>query len=538
MNPRAWKVPSDDEEVLLWPDAARWAELTLRANERATRPTDHGRRLLDLPLRALRRQARTELPRFAGPAADPDRPWIVTGHQTVPYHAGVWAKSVAVDAVARQIDGAAVYVHVDHDVPHPGPQLAWPAWGPDHRPVLRGALALDGDQAFERQPSPAPAALADLCHRVDADLAALLTEPRTHPFSLPPPLARGALSGPVAFAEWFASARADLDRRLGLSLTESMGSALADTDAFLIFAADAIAAPGRMHRAYNAALAAVSLGPDHAVARPLGVVGDGLELPFWTLRAGVPGRHRLVVRAAHGEVYLGDDHGPLGDLSPADLGSADRAVPALRRLLRDAGASLRPRAVTLTLFDRLLLADVFVHGIGGAAYDAATDLLFAPLYGVEAPPFVVASATLRLPLDVATVTEETRRHARQALRDVHHNPERCFVGREPPSAASTALIAAKAVAVARHVALRELPRPEKKARRDELAQGHRRIGELNRELAARLGAEGTARRLAVERLEAGRPGAAVATARGYFYGLFPEGKLERLREAIRARLSG
>jgi hypothetical protein len=61
---------------------------------------------------------------------------------------------------------------------------------------------------------------------------------------------------------------------------------------------------------------------------------------------------------------------------------------------------LSPRALTLTMFLRLLAADQFVHGIGGARYDQVTDLLISRHFGLTPPRFAVTTATLLFPLAV------------------------------------------------------------------------------------------------------------------------------------------
>ena len=51
-----------------------------------------------------------------------------------------------------------------------------------------------------------------------------------------------------------------------------------------------------------------------------------------------------------------------------------------------------------TLFARLFLGDLFMHGIGGAKYDQVTDSLVERFFGVKPPGFMTLTATLRLPV--------------------------------------------------------------------------------------------------------------------------------------------
>ena len=62
------------------------------------------------------------------------------------------------------------------------------------------------------------------------------------------------------------------------------------------------------------------------------------------------------------------------------------------------GIRLRTRALITTLFARLFLGDLFLHGIGGAKYDQVTDLLVERFFGVKPPGYMTLTATLRLPI--------------------------------------------------------------------------------------------------------------------------------------------
>ena len=79
-----------------------------------------------------------------------------------------------------------------------------------------------------------------------------------------------------------------------------------------------------------------------------------------------------------------------------------RATPAgaFERLmeLQRAGVRIRPRALVTTLWARLALGDLFIHGIGGAKYDCVTDRLIERFFGLTPPRFMVVSATLHLPI--------------------------------------------------------------------------------------------------------------------------------------------
>ena len=73
-------------------------------------------------------------------------------------------------------------------------------------------------------------------------------------------------------------------------------------------------------------------------------------------------------------------------------------IGRIKEKLAAQGIRFRTRALSTTLFSRLCFADLFVHGIGGAKYDAVTDTVLQRYYHVTPPPYLVVSGTLRLPL--------------------------------------------------------------------------------------------------------------------------------------------
>lgn len=94
------------------------------------------------------------------------------------------------------------------------------------------------------------------------------------------------------------------------------------------------------------------------------------------------------------------------------------------RELHATGWKVRPRALTTTLFARLLLADAFLHGIGGALYDVLTDELIRRFYGIEAPGYAVVSATRYLPLPLFPSRGPDYQRVRRESRDLRWNPQK------------------------------------------------------------------------------------------------------------------
>jgi hypothetical protein len=129
------------------------------------------------------------------------------------------------------------------------------------------------------------------------------------------------------------------------------------------------------------------------------------------------------------------------------------------------------------------LADLFIHGIGGATYDQMTDRLIREFYGIEPPPFLVLTGTLRLPIqDAPTISADDIRQQQRLLRELEHQPERHLPDASPRLLAEKASLVEEEQARASMV----LTRDERQALRTQNHARWRRIREINRQLSNRL----------------------------------------------------
>jgi hypothetical protein len=99
------------------------------------------------------------------------------------------------------------------------------------------------------------------------------------------------------------------------------------------------------------------------------------------------------------------------------------AVEVLADLARR-GIKIRTRALTTTIFSRLCLGDLFIHGLGGARYDELTDRIIERFYGINPPKFMILTGTLRLPFPERTGTVEKMHELTRLKRDLIYNPDR------------------------------------------------------------------------------------------------------------------
>jgi hypothetical protein len=200
-------------------------------------------------------------------------------------------------------------------------------------------------------------------------------------------------------------------------------------------------------------------------------------------------------------------------------GTIDEAVDALA----GAGCVLAPRALTLTMFQRLFVADLFVHGTGGGRYDRVTDAVISAYYGVEPPAFVVASLTLLLPLNAPLVTDEDVRALEARMHRLVHNPDEAIAEvafeTDAQRTRAEALVSQKAALVAAIAA----PDADRKA----VGASIRAVNEALLEL---LGLATDELRDAVERTRVERDASAVLADRTYPYCLWdPREVMEAVR---------
>jgi hypothetical protein len=85
---------------------------------------------------------------------------------------------------------------------------------------------------------------------------------------------------------------------------------------------------------------------------------------------------------------------------------------------------LRPRALLTTMYSRMILSDLFIHGIGGAKYDQLGDTIIRSYFMVTPPKFMVISATVKLPECPPTADVSRIPELKRMLRDTRFQPER------------------------------------------------------------------------------------------------------------------
>jgi len=368
---------------------------------------------------------------------------ILAGHQPELFHPGVWVKNFALHGLARRHGRTPINLVVDNDsVKTTALRVPTPAAVRSENPhaVLIPFDHGSGEAPWEERPIADRALFDGFGEATAAVVRQWGFEPLLTDFW---PLVRQEAERTLLLGECFAAARRELERRWGCHNLELPVSVLCGTAPFAWFAAHLLAELPRFHAVYNDAVREYRRrhgirSRNHPVP-DLAAEGDWLEAPFWGWRAGpltlpsLPAdggegrvrRGRLFARTRPDwiELRIGEEMWPALP-APVVAWSPDHATTAAWAERERQGLKVRSRALTNTLYARLFLGDLFIHGIGGGKYDELTDELIQRFYGREPPAFLILSATRLLPLQAPPVGPDDRRRLAHERRDLHWNPQR------------------------------------------------------------------------------------------------------------------
>lgn len=425
---RRLRAPRDDQSVVVDPPYSQVAS-TLAGN--AALRADYHYDVSGRSLKQLGDDARRELVTAAFQFTSQyrnvdwslDRPrLLLAGHQPELFHPGVWCKNFALSALAQQHDAVAVNLIVDSDtikrtsVRVPAGSVAAPR-------TQNVSFDAPGEQVpFEERAPIDWSQLESFGQRVAEQIRPLVKSPVIESWW---PRVVGCVRRWGRLGAGLATSRHLLEADWGAKTLEIPQSLICGLPSFCWFAAHLLEQSARLHQVYNSAVREFRRvnhirSSNHPVP-DLAVDGPWREAPFWVWTSAEPQRRRLFVRCTGSEIELTDRKGWQASL-PAKSGT-EQLAQAVAELARQ-GIKLRSRALLTTLFARLVLGDLFLHGIGGAKYDELTDLIIRRFCDIEPPRYMFLSATLLLPVEHERVSAEDLRSVEQRLRELRFHPER------------------------------------------------------------------------------------------------------------------
>lgn len=363
---------------------------------------------------------------------------IVAGHQAELFHPGVWAKNACLSTLAAEHEAIGINLVVDSDtVKHVGVKV----------PSILDGRAISRLVDFDRQAGEIPAEDrsvndAELWQsfgdRACKMLAPLVSDPLLKAF-WPTVVERARVTGRPALA--IAQARHQWEGKWGYTTLEVPLSTTCETPAFAAFVAHILAHLPRFWSIHNDALAEYRKQyhvRSHRHPFPeLHAEGEWLEAPFWIWSRTSPTRRRLYASQVGDSIELTDRAGWNLSLSLSAEGDNQTAIAQLTDLAQQ-GIRLRTRALSTTLWSRMFLGDLFIHGLGGAKYDRLTNRIIERFFGVAAPAFFTVTGTLHLPLQAPEASLDALRVLEHRLRDLEYNPDRHMFHPEAPTVPTNA----------------------------------------------------------------------------------------------------
>src|SRR5262245_17587431 len=437
---RRLRAPQDDGAALVDPPLDQLPNVVKRNEESSRR---HSGDILGLSLDRLRLEARRELfeqaVQFTEAHRDigfvnppPSGPMIIAGHQPELFHPGVWFKDFLLSALAARTTGVGINLIVDSDTVR-STAIRVPVCG-DNQAVIEN-VPFDASGAaipFEERPvldtwlfesfGQRVMAACEICRISGNGPYRLLIDDLWKAAVPYARTARGAGRLGLALAE----ARHWVEWKLGLQTLEVPLSRVAQTRSFRRVVLHLLSTLPQLWRTYNSCLQEYrSVNHIRSSTHPvpgLAEQDDWLEAPFFVWTKEDPRRRHLFVRRQTDSLLISDLQDWRLGLELGPDGSPDRAIDQLAAA-ESRGIKIRPRALITTMYARLLLSDLFIHGIGGAKYDELTDLIIRRFFGIEPPAYVTATATFRLPIDRPNVSIEDVRNAVRRIRETRYRPE-------------------------------------------------------------------------------------------------------------------
>jgi hypothetical protein len=446
---------------------------------------------------------------------------IETGHSPILAHPGVLIKHGLVNSIAKKAKAIGINLVVDNDVCHDDclniPDIKGLDSSVERIEFLLGLYNL----AFEEirytdstQLTAFKESVLKVLHNPDMK--------KTFEDFINPVI---RLSGEtLQFTDLFTSARHAFLLKFGIGNLEIPVSLISEADPFLNFFLHITANAKSFVDIYNAKLGEYRrLKKISSRANPLPDLmekGYVVELPFWIwgegelrkdLYASVADNRRISIICEDKIV----DHFDFGE----DGNSSGNSSENLRRLkdLISKGVKIRPKAIVNTMYSRMFLSDLFIHGIGGAKYDLITDEIIREFFGVEPPVYAAVSATLYLPYKPFDVSGEDVNELKHVIKDMGYNPDKYASGAVMEDAGMKSMVSEK-----RELIDKEVHESEEKHRVFE------RLKELNALMKEEISPLVEEKEKELEELEKKIRYNSIVTDREYPFCIYPESILGEL----------
>ncbi len=348
---------------------------------------------------------------------------VLLGHQPELFHPGVWFKNFFAQQLAQQLSAVCINLLIDN-APLDSAAIQVPAGNP-------GSPGLE-TVAFDRSVAPVPFEARDVqdletfrsfADRTRKTISHWIKNPLVD--QLWPLVIEGQrATGNLGLA--LARGRHQLEQAAGIKNLDVPLSVLCESESFDWFVSYILCQLPRFRDIHNSSLEAYRQA--HRIrskSHPVPALESDtpwLEAPFWIWSRDHPQRRPLFANQQGNQLELTDRNQLTCSLEVPRDGNAQSIVEQLAAY-RGEGICIRPRALTTTLYARLVLGDLFIHGIGGGRYDQLTDAIVERFFELDPPDFLTVTATLQLPIELPEFQEQSLRDVETRLREIRFSPE-------------------------------------------------------------------------------------------------------------------
>lgn len=447
MERRFFKVPQN-KQIFFSPSADKMGSL-LEENKKIF--SQYSFTILNQPFREVRENCRKEVIQRAlkfSKKFDPDieekinpayQYIIQTGHQPVFFHPGIWIKNIFLNELLKSPlleKSLGLNIILDNDICK-DLNLSLPALSSNGNLIVEEisflSSTLTPNLPFEEYPCPSLELITKFTRDVIHGLKPLESENKDILNNFKN-FAR-CLENSSHFCsqnykesnlgEFLSLARRFYEQETEPAYLEIPFSQICDSDEFLSFFLEIIKNIKSFSEIYNKKLDEYrKLFKIRNRAHPspnLMIKENFIEVPFWIWREGDQRGKIFILNEEEKNYLYNDSYGKIFLIEEDGF----KSLFSLKTLLKERGLKIRPKALLLTLYNRLFVSDLFIHGLGGAKYDLVTDEIIREFLKVEPPHFLVASCTLYLNFKSSPSASDFKISTlKKEIRDLEFNPQR------------------------------------------------------------------------------------------------------------------
>lgn len=448
MERLSFEVPQENKQIFLSPSVDKISSL-LEENKNIF--SQYSFKILNQPFKEAREKSRKrvvkEALRFSkkfdpdiGEKINPAYQYIIqSGHQPVFFHPGIWIKNIFLNKLLKSPlpdKSLGLNIILDNDICK-DLNLSLPVLSSNGNLKLEKvdflSSTLTPNLPFEEYPCPSLELITKFSRNIIHRLKSLESENKnilnnfknyTRCLENSSRLCSRNYTR-VNLGEFLGLARRLYEQEIEPAYLEIPFSQICDSDEFLSFFLEIIKNIKSFSKIYNNKLDEYrKLFKIRNRAQPspnLMIKENLIEAPFWIWKEGDQRRKVFILREKEGNYLYNDSYDKIFLIEKDSL----KSLSSLKIFLKEKKLKIRPKALLLTLYNRLFISDLFIHGLGGAKYDLVTDEIIREFFKVEPPHFLVVSCTLYLNFKSSSGASDSKISAlKKKIRDLEFNPER------------------------------------------------------------------------------------------------------------------